>query len=276
MSKLILPVLSALSRFCQTKASLTNDSALLSQLFKSLEPSHQYSFNTGVMIHAGIKCLSQKDWIELQCAHVIEEANRLLLEAQNYDKSGTAEDNELRDILIGQALVKIGVLNHSQIVAAELYARASEYMLKVSGNIVAESGNQFFDKVIINSDKEAERVTARVKDLHDFVDLMIANLETKSRSAVAANAQQRFTDRVQTETLNEVVALAKVIVSRAIGLSDISVSTATMLAGNDDEDSRNRRKWLVAYAMTAATTAAACSKMVDEAFYAYGNSLPQE
>jgi hypothetical protein len=296
MSKQILLVLNALARFCQTQASSSNDSLLLGKIFKSLEPTDQYSYRTGVLIHAGIKCLSQKDWIEIQCGHIVEEANRLILEAQSLDQAGVCagspgadpaanpERDSIREILIGQALVKIGVLNYAQMVSSELYNRAAEYMLKVSGYIVAEemtagSRGATSESAAGDSAAQPEGITAQLKQLHQIVDSIIGSLSLKSSrvsNGYYPSGELSFESRVQSETLSEVLAFGQTLINRAVSLSDISIDTATMLAAQDDQDSKNRRKWLVAYAMTAATTAGACDRMVEEAYLAFGNVLEIE
>lgn len=288
MSKQILLVLNALARFCQTQASSSNDSLLLGKIFKTLEPTDQYSFRTGVLIHAGLKCLSQKDWIEIQCGHIVEEANRLILEAQSLDQTGVCAGSpgsdpaanpgrdSVREILIGQALVKIGVLNYAQMVGNELYSRAAEYMLKASGYIVTET---ISDTTDLSDDEQSKLILSQVKEIQKVLDSIISNLSLKC-SRVAGGyhpvGDRSFESRVQSETLNEVLAFSQTVIHRAIGLSDISVNTAVMLSAQHDEDSRNRRKWLVAYAMTAAIAAEACDKMMEEAFLAFGNVLEIE
>ena len=119
----ISPILNVLMRFSMSQDGLDASSAELQKLFKKLQPTERYEHRTVVVINAGLKCLDQRDWLQIKRGELKSEIFHLLHEAEN------EKDEQTRNALLVETLAKVKVLGHSQLLSSELHQRASEYLL---------------------------------------------------------------------------------------------------------------------------------------------------
>ncbi len=127
----ISQILNVLMRFSMTQEGLDAPSAELQKLFKRLQPTERYEHRTAVVINAGIKCLDQRDWLQIKRGELKSEIFHLLHDAEN------EKDEQRQNELLIEALAKIKVLGHSQLLSTELNERASEYLLQADTHILS-------------------------------------------------------------------------------------------------------------------------------------------
>ncbi len=257
----------SLSHRGSSHIELDSQGSALRQILKGFQ-AEQHDHRTAVLINAGLKVLDQRDWLQIQCGDLSQQVTSL--SGQVY---ATNDDTE-KERLIIEALVKIKVLAHAQIIGNELLSRVNGFMLHASTFIV---GNLSRGEEKVSNEAMGPHdgaVNAQLKMLRNVVDSIVGELSICSNE-VSANyfvpEDQSFEGRVQVQTLREIIDFGKKVIAQAVSLADVSINTIAMIGDLSPKDAGVRKQWLLAYAMTAATVAGACNSMVRDAFMAYGS-----
>ncbi len=274
----ISQILNVLMRFSMTQEGLDASSAELQKLFKRLQPTERYEHRTAVVINAGIKCLDQRDWLQIKRGELKSEIFHLLHDAEN------EKDEQRQNELLIEALAKIKVLGHSQLLSTELNERASEYLLQADTHILSNitktraqlqpmagagvpSGETPADKILAGQLKALSDVVASLGK-----DLSVIHDNANGYARYISQSDQSFEAQVQSQALAGIVAYSQKAAERATSLCDVASNSFYHFGSRQPADALTSKQWIIAYALTAATIIGACRAMVADAFVAYGNS----
>ena len=273
----ISQILNVLMRFSMTQEGLDASSSELQKLFKRLQPSERYEHRTAVVINAGIKCLDQRDWLQIKRGELKSEIFHLLHDAEN------EKDEQRQNVLIIEALAKVKVLGHSQLLSTELNERASEYLLQADTEILSNLTKkraqlQATAGAITSKGIPADEIlAAQLKALSEVVaslskDLAIIHDHAAGYAQYIGQSDQSFEAQVQSQALAGIVAYSEKAAERATSLCDVAGNSFYHFGSRQPADALNSKQWIIAYALTAATIIGACHAMVTDALAAYGNS----
>lgn len=265
----ISQILNVLMRFSMAQDGLDASSAELQTLFKKLQPTEPYEHRTVVVINAGLKCLDQRDWLQIKRGELKSEIFHLLHDGEN------EKDEHRRTDLLIETLAKVKVLGHSQLVGSELHQRASEYLLQADTHILSnlavtratiESGNVPTDDLLAEQLKALSDVVASLSR-----DLTAIHDSATGYALYISQSDQSFEAQVQSKALTGIVAFSKKVSERATNLCDVASNSFNHFDNRQPADALTSKQWLISYALTAATIIGACQAMVADAFIAYGN-----
>ncbi|MDP3510769.1 MAG: hypothetical protein Q8T09_22570 [Candidatus Melainabacteria bacterium] len=285
----ISQILNVLMRFSMTHEGLDASSAELQKLFKRLQPTARYEHRTTVVINAGIKFLDQRDWLQIRRGELKSEIFHLLHDAAN------EKDEQRQNELLIEALAKVKVLGHSQLLSTELNERASEYLLQADTHILSnltktKTQLQAMAGAAAKLDEEAttgaipsdeipsdEILAGQLKALSDVVasrgkDLSVIHANATGYARYISQSDQSFEAQVQSQALAGIVAYSQKAAERASSLCDVASNSFYHFGNRQPADALTSKQWLIAYALTAATIIGACRAMVADAFVACGNS----
>lgn len=280
----ISQILNVLMRFSMAQDGLDASSAELQTLFKKLQPTERYEHRTVVVINAGLKCLDQRDWLQIQRGELKSEIFHLLHDGEN------EKDEQRQQELLIEALVKVKVLGHSQLLSTELHQRASEYLLQADTHILSNftklrsasrtvhtadtitgkedpadaSSNVMLDEAMAEQLKALSNIVAKLgKDLSAIHDSATGIARYISQS------DQSFEAQVHSKALTGIVALSKKVSERATNLCEVASNSFYHFGNRQPADTLISKQWLIAYSLTAATIIGACKAMVTDAFLAF-------
>jgi len=296
----ISQILNVLMRFSMTQEGLDASSAELQKLFKRLQPTERYEHRTAVVINAGIKCLDLRDWLQIKRGEMKSEIFHLLHDAEN------EKDEQRQNELLIEALAKVKVLGHSQLLSTELNERASEYLLQADTHILSNltktraqlqamagadgaldeettagagvpSGKIPSGAIPSNGIPADEILAGQLKALSDVVaslgkDLSVIHDNATGYARYISQSDQSFEAQVQSQALAGIVAYSQKAAERATSLCDVASNSFYHFGSRQPADALTSKQWIIAYALTAATIIGACRAMVADAFVAYGNS----
>lgn len=275
----ISQILNVLMRFSMTQEGLDASSAELQKLFKRLQPTERYEHRTVVVINAGIKCLDQRDWLQIKRGEMKSEIFHLLHDAEN------EKDKQRQNELLIEALAKVKVLGHSQLLSTELNERASEYLLQADTHILSNltktraqlQAMAGTDGALDEKAPADEILAGQLKALSDVVaslgkDLSVIHDNATGYARYISQTDQSFEAQVQSQALAGIVAYSQKAAERATSLCDVASNSFYHFGSRQPADARTSKQWIIAYALTAATMIGACRAMVADAFVAYGNS----
>jgi len=200
----ISDVLTALSRYGLSQNGLDSQCRMLQQILNSLRPTDKYDHRTAVLIHAGLKCLDQRDWLQIQCGDLNAQISHLIAEAY-----GTDSDDH-REKLLVEILAQVKLIAQAQIIGNELYVRASEYVLQANTFILSR----------LTGDRELQEYVAppegiiadQLQGLRALVDSIIGDLAGASRFVNGpwfVQEDDSFESKVQARALTVIVAFAE-------------------------------------------------------------------
>lgn len=280
----ISPILNVLMRFSMSQDGLDASSAELQKLFKKLQPTERYEHRTVVVINAGLKCLDQRDWLQIKRGELKSEIFHLLHEAEN------EKDEQTRNALLVATLAKVKVLGHSQLLSSELHQRASEYLLHANAHILSNftklrsaSGTAPTADTITGKEDPAdassnimleEAMAEQLEASSNIVAKLSKDLSAIHDSATGiaryiSQSNQSFEAQVHSKALAGIVAFSKEAAERAISLCDIASNSFHHFGNRQPADALTSKQWLIAYSLTAATIIGACRAMVTDALLAF-------
>lgn len=275
----ISQILNVLMRFSMTQEGFDASSAELQKLFKRLQPTERYEHRTAVVINAGIKCLDQRDWLQIRRGEMKSEIFHLLHDAEN------EKDEQRQNELLIEALAKVKVLGHSQLLSTELNERASEYLLQADTHILsnltktrAQLQAMAGTDGALDEEAPADDILAgQLKALSDVVaslgkELSVIHDNATGYARYISQTDQSFEAQVQSQALAGIVAYSQKAAERATSLCDVASNSFYHFGSRQPADALTSKQWIIAYALTAATIIGACRAMVADAFVAYGNS----
>lgn len=285
----ISQILNVLMRFSMTQEGLDASSTELQKLFKRLQPSERYEHRTALVINAGIKCLDQRDWLQIKRGELKSEIFHLLHDAEN------EKDEQRQDLLLIEALAKVKVLGHSQLLSTKLNERASEHLLQADTQILSNltktraqlqataGADAAIDEEATAGATTSKRIpvdeilAAQLKALSEVVaslskDLSIIHDHAAGYARYIGQSDQSFEAQVQSQALAGIVAYSEKAAERATSLCEVASNSFYHFGSRQPADALNSKQWIIAYALTAATIIGACHAMVTDAFAAYGNS----
>ena len=287
----ISQILNVLMRFSMAQDGLDASSAELQKLFKRLQPTARYEHRTAVIINAGLKCLDQRDWLQIKRGELKSEIFHLLHDGEN------EEDEQKQNELLIEALAKVKVFGHSQLLSTELHERASEFFLQADTQILSKlTKSRAKSRATLQAiagadsltDEEAtaeasssvpadEILAEQLKALSTVVksigsDLSAIHDSANGYSRYISQADQSFEAQVQSKALAGIVAYSQKAAERATSLCDVASHSFYRCGNQQATEALGNTQWLIAYALTSATIIGACKAMVADAFVAYGNS----
>lgn len=280
----ISQILNVLMRFSMSQDGLDASSTELQKLFKKLQPTERYEHRTVVVISAGLKCLDQRDWLQIKRGELKSEIFHLLHNCEN------EKDEHRRTELLIETLVKVKVLGHSQLLSTELHQRASEYLLQANTHILSNftklrsaSGTVPTADTITGKEDPAdassnipleETMAEQLKASSNIVAKLSKDLSAIHDSAFGiaryiSQSDQSFEAQVQSKALAGIAAYSKEAAERATSLCDIASNSFCHFGNRQPTDALTSKQWLIAYSLTAATIIGACKAMVTDAFLAF-------
>lgn len=280
-------LLNEIMRFCAVHSTQNEGSDDLRLILKNLQEDESASafanYRAMVFINAGLTCMEEHSRVKVEITELRTKIFFLVYDTQ------VAKEQEDRKRLFIETLVKAKVLSQASQLATKICERAKEFTLKAQTAILAVSEFQ-----TENSSFSESAIALQLKAYSDLAAAARASVEKaesakspKSLSNVSVakggsggreegkeEVEQNlsFEELVASQSLSAVIDFSKNWITRAQSFCEQAAGNMASLADIPPDNATVLRRWLLAYAMTGAAVAEACSDIVRDAHAAYGKT----
>ena len=282
-------LLNEIMRFCAVHNTPNEGSDDLRLILKNLQEDESASafanYRAMVFINAGLTCLEEHSRVKVEITELRTKIFFLVYDTQ------VAKEQEDRKRLFIETLVKAKVLSQASQLATKICERAKEFTLKAQTAILAVSEFQ-----AENSSFSESAIALQLKAYSDLAAAARASVEEaeaakspkSSKSLSSASVAEggtegrgggreeeqnlSFEELVASQSLSAVIDFSKNWITRAQSFCEQAAGNMASLADIPPDNATVLRRWLLAYAMTGAAVAEACSDIVQDAHAAYGKT----
>ena len=294
-------LLNEIMRFCAVHNTPNEGSDDLRLILKNLQEGESASafanYRALVFINAGMTCLDEHSRVKVEITELRTKIFFLVYDTQ------MAKEQEERKRLFIETLVKAKVLSQASQLATKLCERVKEFTLKAQTEILAVSEFQ-----AENSSYSESTIALQLMAYRDLAAAARASLEkaeaaqttkspinasvTQGSSADREEGERKgevdreeagereeveaqclsFDELVARQSLSAVIDFSKNWIARAQSFCEQAACNMTRLADIPPDNATVLRGALLAYAMTGAAVAEACSGIVQDAQITYGKT----
>lgn len=278
-------------RFCAAHNTPNEGSDDLRLILTNLQEGESASaianYRAMVFINAGLTCLQEHSRVKVEITELRTKIFFLVYDTQ------VAKEQEDRKRLFTETLVKAKVLSQASQLATKLCERVKEFTLKAQTEILAVSEFQ-----AENSSFSESTIALQLMAYQDLAAAARASVEKAeaaqtTKSPINASVTQgssagreegeserdeveaqclSFDELVARQSLSAVIDFSKNWIARAQSFCEQAACNMTRLADIPPDNATVLRGALLAYAMTGAAVAEACSGIVQDAQITYGKT----
>lgn len=279
-------LLNEIMRFCAVHNAPNEGSDDLRLILKNLQEEESASafanYRAMVFINAGLTCLEEHSRVKVEITELRTKIFFLVYDTQ------VAKEQEDRKRLFIETLVKAKVLSQASQLATKICERAKEFTLKAQTAILAVSefqseNSSFSESAIVLQLKAYSDLAAAARASVEKAESAKSPKSLSSVSVAEGSSEGRgggreeeqnlsFEELVASQSLSDVIDFSKNWITRAQSFCEQAAGNMASLADIPPDNATVLRRWLLAYAMTGAAVAEACSDIVRDAHAAYGKT----